>query len=354
MAARFLPTGIILDLGLPDIPGEEVLSRLREDPRTRAIPVHVISAREPSAGSPLSGAESILTKPVEVSAIRQVLQEIDHPSGSGPGRRILLVEDQPEVRRAVIRLVEDQAVTVVQATNGREALARFGEGPFACIILDLGLPDGDDGFGLLEAMSRQVRPLPPVIVYSGRDLTREEHDRLQGYTDSLIVKGLHSEGRLREEVILFLNRVSRDRPEVSGPSPEVRHRQERFSGRTVLLVDDDVRNLFSLTRSLEKRGMKVLMAGNGAEALDVLERGEKVDLILMDIMMPVMDGYDAMRALRQRESFRRLPILALTAKAMPEDQRLCLEAGANDYLAKPVELDRLFEKMRIWLKDPFG
>ncbi|MEO5330933.1 MAG: response regulator [Magnetococcus sp. YQC-5] len=264
-------------------------------------------------------------------------------------RKLLLVEDHAPMRRSVIELIQDQDVTVIEAASGAEALACFGTHHFDCMILDLGLPDMD-GSQLLEQMAA-VRPLPPVIIHSARDLTREEHDRLQGYTDSIVVKRSQMELRLRDEILLFLHRVIRDTPKLSNDSMTIiHHRDEFFTGKTVLLVDDDVRNVFAMTRNLEKKGLRVVMAGNGAEAIQLLEKGQAVDCVLMDIMMPIMDGHDAMRALRAREPFRKLPILALTAKAMPEDKMRCLEAGANDYLTKPVDMDRLFEMMRIWMQ----
>ncbi|MEO5371449.1 MAG: response regulator [Magnetococcus sp. DMHC-1] len=385
LAVREQPKGIILDLGLPDISGEELLVRLQEHDRTRHIPVHIISARADPGEKRRLGALGYLVKPAPDAAILQVLQRLnagvvpstasrdagsvlsssglnagatpaslDMGAGAAPlspgRRRLLLVEDQPEMRQAVIALVEDQNVEVVEAATGTEALAHLAKSPFDCLILDLGLPDMD-GLQLLEQMRSLVSGvLPPVVIHSARDLTRAEHDRLQQYSDSIIVKGVHAEERLRNEVILFLHRVEQDTPgKAVDVAPSMRHHEEFFAGKTVLLVDDDVRNVFSMTRTLEKNGLQVRMAGNGREALAVLERDQPVDIILMDMMMPVMDGYAAMREIRTRAAFSTLPILALTAKAMPEDRRKCLDAGANDYLAKPVDMDRLLAMMRIWM-----
>ncbi|MEO5340459.1 MAG: response regulator [Magnetococcus sp. MYC-9] len=347
LAVHHQPNGILLDLGLPDMDGEEVLARLREDARTRHIPVHIVSGRDDPGEASRQRSVGFLSKPAEDADILQVLNRLV-PFRAG-NRRLLLVEDHAEMRKSVIELVQDLDVTVVEAANGAEALAHFGTGPFDCIVLDLGLPDME-GAQVLERMAG-MGALPPVVIHSARDLTRQEHDRLQGYTDSIIIKSARLELRLREEIILFLNRVIRDNPEaIDTTTSQARHRDEYWNGKTVLLVDDDVRNLFSMTRNLEKKGLKVHMAGHGAEAIQMLETGQPVDIILMDIMMPVMDGYEAMRRIRAREPFRTLPILALTAKAMPEDRKKCLEAGADDYLSKPVDMDRLFEMMRIWVK----
>ncbi|MBF0400304.1 MAG: response regulator [Magnetococcales bacterium] len=347
LAVRHQPHGILLDLGLPDMHGEEVLARLREDARTRHIPVHIVSGQDDPGEALRAGSMGFLSKPAEDADIVRVLNRLV-PVGV-ESRRLLLVEDHAEMRKSVLELVKDLNVTVVEAANGVAALASFGADPFDCIVLDLGLPDMD-GTRLLEQMAA-MRPLPPVVIHSARDLTRAEYDRLQGYTDSIIVKGAQLEMRLREEIILFLHHVIRDNPEAADTAAtQARHRDEYWDGKTVLLVDDDVRNLFSMTRNLEKKGLKVRMAGNGAEAIQMLEAGQPVDIVLMDIMMPVMDGYEAMRKIRTRDPFNTLPILALTAKAMPEDRKKCLEAGADDYLSKPVDMDRLFEMMRIWIR----
>ncbi|MBF0108071.1 MAG: response regulator [Magnetococcales bacterium] len=349
LAVRMRPEGILLDLGLPDMPGEEVLRRLRGDSRTRGIAVHIVSGREDPGEEARQGSLGFLSKPVADAEVLKILNRM-MPTHAGKRGRLLLVEDHSEMRRSIIELIGNTQVEVVEAARGDEALERLAEGSFDCMVLDLGLPDME-GTELLERMTALGR-LPPVIIHSARDLTRKQHDLLLRYTDSIIVKGPNLETRLRDEIILFLNRVIRDHPEVVPTTvSSVVHREELFAGKNVLLVDDDARNVFSMTRSLERKGLKVRMAGNGAEALEHLRQGSPVDLVLMDIMMPVMDGYEAMRQLRSLESCQTLPVLALTAKAMPEDQKKCLEAGANDYLTKPVDMDRLFEMMRIWFED---
>ncbi|MBF0629781.1 MAG: response regulator [Magnetococcales bacterium] len=350
LAVQIRPGGILLDLGLPDMPGEEVMARLRADVRTRHIPVHVVSGKEDPGMAARPGSLGFLAKPVPDADLLEVLYRM-MPTSTDRLHRLLLVEDHVAMRRSIIDLIRDVPVTVVEAENGAQALELFAAGSFDCMVLDLGLPD-IDGAQLLERM-RAMGTLPPVIIHSARELTRAQYELLQGYTDSIVVKGPHLEARLREEIILFLHRVIRDTPEVlhgdsSNPLP---HRDDLLVGKNVLLVDDDVRNVFSMTRSLEKRGLQVRMAGNGAEAITLLQQGPAVDIVLMDIMMPVMDGYEAIRRIRARDSCRRIPVLALTAKAMHEDRQKCLEAGANDYLSKPVDMDRLFEMMRIWLEN---
>jgi CheY-like chemotaxis protein len=221
---------------------------------------------------------------------------------------------------------------------------------FDCVILDLKLPDmrGDE---LLERLAEdEAYSFPPVIVYTGRQLTPDEEERLRRFSSSIVIKGARSPERLLDEVTLFLHQVERDLPpERQKILRQVRHREQIFEGRTVLVVDDDVRNIFALTRVLEQKGAKVEVGRNGHQALEVLSRGQPVDIVLMDIMMPEMDGYEAIRRIRQQPKFAKLPIVAVTARAMRDDQERCLQAGANDYLAKPIDVDKLLSLLRVWM-----
>jgi CheY-like chemotaxis protein len=231
-----------------------------------------------------------------------------------------------------------------------EALERLAGESFDCVVVDLALPDGS-GFELLDRMSAEERySFPPVIVYTGRSLTAEEEERLRRTSSSIIVKGARSPERLLDEVTLFLHQVEAELPpDRRRMLQEARSREAVFEGRRLLVVEDDVRNVFALTSVLEPRGAQVDIARNGREALEAIARGPPPDLVLMDIMMPEMDGYEAMRRIREDPALRKLPIIALTARAMKDDQEKCLAAGANDYLAKPIDVDKLLSLVRVWL-----
>jgi CheY-like chemotaxis protein len=240
-------------------------------------------------------------------------------------------------------------VSCAEAATGAEALAALRSAPFDCVVLDLGLSDMS-GFDLLDRLHAEGVAVPPVIVYTGRELTREEADRLQHYAESVIVKGVKSAERLLDETSLFLHRVVSALPESQRKMIASLHDQDALlAGKRVLLVDDDMRNTFALARLLRERELDVQLASDGAQALAFLEAHPDVDLVLMDIMMPEMDGYQATRRIRAQERFRRLPIIALTAKAMKDDRARCMEAGASDYLPKPVDLERLLSMLRVWL-----
>ncbi|MBF0294479.1 MAG: response regulator [Magnetococcales bacterium] len=259
-------------------------------------------------------------------------------------RRLLLADADPGAWRFLSGVLRERQVTVVAAASGEEALARHGEEPFDCLVVAPRLPDLEGG-ELLERMAA-LRPLPPVVIHAAQALTREEHARLRRFTDAIVVDGADREARLHDEILLSWQRTHAPPPPVASPREEEPQAARNGGGR-VLLVDDDMRNLYAMARSLEKSRWRVVMANNGAEALRVLETGEPVDIVLMDLMMPVMDGYEAMRRLRAQERFAALPVLALTAKAMPEDQRKSLAAGANGHVSKPVDMERLLETMRL-------
>ncbi|MBF0370260.1 MAG: response regulator [Magnetococcales bacterium] len=350
MAAYYKPTGIVLDIGLPILDGLTVLERLKENSETRHIPVHIMSAMDESLDGMRIGAIGHVTKPVNREEIEEAFTKIDHFAGTEP-RAVLLVEDDDNSRRATMNLLGAKDITITQAATGAEAITLLKECSFDCMILDLGLPD-IDGFELLDRIAAEPDlSRPPVIVYSGRDISREEYDRLKAYTNSIVVKGVKSAERLLDEVVLFLHRVERDLPEEQRQIVRRLHDQEEvFKEKCVLVVDDDVRNTYALARQLERKNIKVLMAANGEKAISVLEEHPETDIVLMDIMMPVMDGFQATREIRARvDRYRDIPIIALTAKAMAEDKKKCLDAGANDYLSKPVDMDKLFSMLRVWM-----
>ncbi len=265
-------------------------------------------------------------------------------------KRILLVEDDALQRESMSRLIEDVDIEITAVEFGEQALELLRSTVFDCMIIDLKLPDMD-GSELLERMAKEdICSFPPVIVYTGRNLTRDEEAALLKYSRSIIIKGARSPERLLDEVTLFLHKVESDMPpERQKMLKSARSREKAFEGRTILVVDDDVRNVFALTSALEQKGALVEIARNGLEAIDKLQHDETIDLVLMDIMMPEMDGFTAMQEIRKEARFAKLPIIAVTAKAMKDDQDRCLRAGANDYLAKPIDLDRLFSLIRVWL-----
>jgi CheY-like chemotaxis protein len=296
------------------------------------------------------GAIGYLLKPADPDRIRQALRRMKSLAYGEP-RHVLVVEDNAVQRENIISTIGNgkvNSIGVSSAAEAREALR--GSTVFDCVVLDLGLAETNGLDFLREMNADKSIAMPPVIIYTARDLSREEEEKLRKYSETIIIKGARSSERLLDEVNLFTHRAVKDLPESRRKVVENLYRaDEAFKGKEVLLVDDEVRNIFALSSALEGTGLKVSLARNGKEAIEALETLPKVHLVLMDIMMPVMDGFEAMRRIRESEKYRQVPIIALTAKAMKEDRRLCFEAGANDYLAKPVDLERLFSLMRVWL-----
>ena len=349
LAFEYKPSGIILDLGLPDIDGLNVLGQLKHDLRTRHIPVHVISARDDIADSMRKGAVGHMTKPASADDVEKAFAKIEETSLTHV-KTVLVVEDNPELRRNLVKLIDNKGIEITAVGSGEEACDKVSNGRFDCIILDLGLPDMT-GFELLRRFEDlKSGDIPPVIVYTGRSLTPEEHTELSRYTDRIVLKGADSENRVLDEVSLFLHSVESTLPAEQQKVIRMLHDPDQvLQGRKVLLVDDDMRNTFALSKVLQQSGVDIVMADNGALALEKLDGDPEIELVVMDIMMPVMDGYEAMRKIRAQRRFEKLPIIALTAKAMKEDRKRCLEAGANDYLPKPVDSKRLVSMMRVWL-----
>jgi signal transduction histidine kinase/DNA-binding response OmpR family regulator/HAMP domain-containing protein len=349
LARHYRPTAIVLDLKLPGISGWDVLAAIKDDPDTRHIPVHIISVEERTMDAYRRGAIGYLTKPVAPVDLDRAFGVIE-TFLERPVKTLLIVEDDATMRRTLVKLVGSDDIECVEAGTAQQALEVLQARPVDCMILDLRLPDMS-GFELLDQleMAKAVRK-PPVIVYTGQELTREENDRLLRYVETVIVKGVRSEERLLDETALFLHRVVANLP--NGQQQIIRHLHDRdtlFEGKKILLVDDDVRNAFALAKLLTERGLSVEIATDGQKALDMLAARPGVDLVLMDIMLPVMDGLEAIRRIRAQAGYERLPVLALTAKAMKGDREQCLAAGANDYLSKPVDMDRLFSLLRVWL-----
>ena len=349
LAARFTPDAVLLDMRLPGDSGLTVLQRLKDDPRTRHIPVHVVSVEDLAETALQMGAVGYARKPASLEELRHVFEHLEEKL-SQKVKRVLLVEDDRRLQESVAELIGDDDVQITAVGEGTQALDALRGGVFDCMITDLALPDMTGQELLRRMASGESRSFPPVIVYTGRNLTREEESELLRYSRSIIIKGARSPERLLDEVTLFLHQVEgKLSSERQRMLRSARTRDKAFEARRILVVDDDVRNIFALTSALEQKGAEVTVARNGQEALERLAASEDVDLVLMDLMMPVMDGFTAMREIRRQPRWQRLPIIAVTAKAMKEDQQKCLAAGANDYLAKPIELERLFSLIRVWM-----
>jgi signal transduction histidine kinase/DNA-binding response OmpR family regulator len=349
LATNYLPNAILLDVRLPDGSGLSVLQFLKDDPRTRHIPVHIVAGEDFSEIALHMGAIGFAVKPTSVDELRDIFQRLEE-KGAKKVKRVLVVEDDARQRDSVVHLIKDDDIEIGAVATGAEALALLKDTVYDCMIIDLKLPDMD-GSELLERMTTEdICSFPPVIVYTGRNLTREEETRLNRYSRSIIIKGARSPERLLDEVTLFLHTVeSKLSAERQTMLRTARNREKVFEGRKVLLVDDDVRNIFALASALEQKGLQVEIGRNGFEALSKLAEVPDIDLVLMDVMMPGMDGLEATRRIRANPKFAQLPVIAVTAKAMKDDQEQCRRAGANDYLAKPIDLDRLFSLMRVWM-----
>ena len=349
LGEQFMPDAVLLDMGLPDRSGLSVLQRFKETPRTRHIPVHVVSGQDHREAALLLGAVGYAVKPSSRDQLKEVFTTLENKL-TQKLKRVLLVEDDELQRESVMRLIADDEVNITAVRTGAEALALLASTIFDCMIVDLKLPDMQGNELLMRMSTGDICSFPPVIVYTGRSLTRAEEADLLKYSRSIIIKGAHSPERLLDEVTLFLHKVESSlSAEQQQLLKTARSRDEVFEGRKILLVDDDVRNIFSLTSALEQKGFMVDIGRNGFEALERLEKVRNIELVLMDIMMPGMDGLEAMRRIRQNPRLQKLPIIAVTAKAMKDDQEQCLAAGANDYLAKPIDLDRLFSLLRVWM-----
>ena len=350
LARDLKPTAVLLDMNLPDGSGLGVLERLKRDPVTRHIPVHVISVDNYTEPARALGAVGYDLKPVNREEIIEAIKRLEG-TVQQKLRRVLVVEDDLRLRESIARLLRADAVEIVEVGTAADAREALRGARVDCMVLDLKLPDAS-GFELLEALAAEAPySFPPVIVYTGRPLSLEEEQRLRRYSRSIIVKGAKSPERLLDEVTLFLHQVESELPpERQRMLKEARHRDAAFEGRRILVVEDDVRNIFALSSVLEARGAKLEIARNGREALEALARNGHVDLVLMDIMMPEMDGLTATREIRKRPGLEQLPIIALTAKAMRDDQQMCLEAGANDYIAKPIDVEKLLSLCRVWMR----
>ena len=353
-ARQIRVSAILLDVHLPDHSGLGVLDQLKRDPVTRHIPVHVASVDDYSREALELGAVGYVLKPVKREELIKAISTLEHKLSQAL-RRVLVVEDDARQRESVKELLSNGGVEIVGVATAREALAELSAATFDCMVMDLNLPDLS-GYELLEQMATQEHiSFPPVIVYTGRSLTDDEEQKLRRFSRSIIIKDARSPERLLDEVTLFLHQMEASLPpDRQRMLKEVRKREAALEERRILVVEDDVRNVFALTSLLEPKGAKVVIARNGKEALVALEKSQgqadqKIDLVLMDLMMPEMDGLTCMREIRKRPEWKKLPIIALTAKAMRDDQEQSIAAGANDYIAKPLDVEKLLSLVRVWM-----
>jgi PAS domain S-box-containing protein len=340
--------GVILDVKLPSMDGWAVLATLKQDVSLRHIPVHIVSVEEFSSQALRLGAIGHVAKPIDRAKIEEVLSRLEAASADAR-KRVLVVEDDDLMRKETVRIIGSGSVSVEEVSSGAAAMEALRRERFHLVVMDLGLPDMQ-GFELLKRLTAEKLPLPPIIVHTVRELTTDEEYFLRSYADSVIVKDVRSQERLIDEVALFLHRVVRDLPEENRRAILHLHESnEPLRGKKVLIVEDDMRTMFAMARLLASHGVHPIKAENGERALAVLGENPDTDLVLLDMMMPVMDGYEAARRIRALPELGRVPIVALTAKAMKEDRMRCLEAGATDYLSKPVDPERLVSLMRVLL-----
>jgi CheY-like chemotaxis protein/GAF domain-containing protein len=349
LAEEYNPAAVSLDIFLPDMLGWTVMSQLKKNAKTRHIPVQIITLDEDRQHALARGAFSFVPKPTSAEGVRMALSKIK--AYVQPRRkRLLVVEDNPAEQLSISALLEHSEIEIVSAETGKAALKILHKGSVDCVVLDLRLPDMS-GFELLDRFSADPALADvPVIVFTGRELSAKEESQLHSVARSIVVKGVESPERLLDETALFLHRNVTDLPrEKQLMLEKLTSSDDDLLDKTVLLVDDDARNIFALSSALERRGMRVLTATTGMEAIELVHSTPELAIVLMDIMMPEMDGYQTIARIREEPAYRRLPIIALTAKAMKGDREKCLEAGASDYLAKPVNTEQLLSALRMWL-----
>jgi CheY-like chemotaxis protein len=347
LVREFSPSAITLDLRLPDVDGWQILNRLKSDLATRHIPVFVISAQEEPENVLKQGALRFLTKPIDEAQISQIF-ETARDMGETKAKKLLVIEDDEAQRNEISELIGNESAHLIEAPDAQTALEKLRNERVDCVVLDLMLPDMS-GFELIEKIRDENEHLP-IIVYTAKDLSQEEEEKLNRVAQTTIVKTVRSPERLFDQTALWLHRDAATLPE---DKRELLRRlndpNEVLAGKKVVIVDDDIRNIFAMTSMLERYKMEVHSAETGKAALELLQNEADTDLVLMDIMLPEMDGYETIRAIRGMYGFEQLPIIALTAKAMKGDREKCIDAGASDYIAKPVDPERLLTLLRNWL-----
>jgi len=347
LVLEFSPSAITLDLSLPDVDGWQVLNRLKSDLATRHIPVFVISAQDEPENALKQGALRFLTKPIDEGQIRQVFEKA-HEMGESKAKKLLVIEDDESQRNGIRELLGNETAHLIDAPDAQTALERLRNERVDCVVLDLILPDMS-GFELIEKIRDENEHLP-IIVYTAKDLSHEEEEKLNRVAQTTIVKNVRSPERLFDQTALWLHRDAASLPEDKREILRRLHDPDAvLASKKVLIVDDDIRNIFAMTSMLERYKMDVHSAETGKAALELLQSEPDTDLVLMDIMLPEMDGYDTIRAIRKMYGFEELPIIALTAKAMKGDREKCIDAGASDYISKPVDTERLLTLLRSWL-----
>jgi len=349
MADYFQPSAVLLDMGLPDIDGMSIVERLKENLKTRHIPVHIISGDQRKFEALKKGAVGYLTKPVNVEQVEDAFHKIEEVI-SRPVKRLLVAVGEDTTREHIKELIGEKDVEIAAVSSGEGALRLLGSAPYDCMVLDARLND-TTGPGLLKRIRSSTEfSQVPVVAVAAEGLSDDERLTLDRYADRVILKDFGYSERLLDETALFLHRVEKNLPEEKRRMIRTLHDKEAiFRDKKVLIVDDDMRNVFALCNILEERQITTCAAANGKEALSRLDEYPDIDLVLMDIMMPEMDGYEAMRQIRGPKQLKSLPVIALTAKAMKGDRAKAIEAGASDYLAKPVDTDRLLSMLRVWL-----
>jgi CheY-like chemotaxis protein len=349
LLGRIRVDAVTLDLHLPDRDGWVVLDRLKHDPRTRHVPVHIISVEEEEKRGLKQGAMAYLHKPVSKEGVEAALTRIK-AFVERPVKKLLVVEDNDVQRKTTVDLIGNRDVQTTAVGTGGEALALLSKEKFDCMVLDLGLPD-IPGLQLIQQIEQDLHLKDlPIIVYTGKDLSMQEETELRMVTEAIVVKGVKSPERLIDETALFLHRVEANLPEPKRRVIEqLRKTDDTLAGRKVLIIDDDVRNIFALSTVLQIHGMLTIHAENGKDGIATLKEHPEIEAVLTDVMMPEMDGYETMQTIRKIPEFAKMPIIALTAKAMKGDREKCIEAGASDYISKPVDTDQLLSLLRVWL-----
>lgn len=348
-AIDLIPTAIILDIGLPGIDGWTVLAELKNNPKTRHIPVHIMSAMNDTNESFQKGAVGFLTKPITKKHLTGAFLKFETIINKKV-KELLLIENDKILQKTILELMDGNDINTTPAGTGKKAIDLLETKQFDCIILDLTLPD-ISGFDLLDQIksNSKIKQIP-IIIYTGRDITKEESEHLAEYSTSIVIKNAASLDRLMDETALFMHQLESNMPEQQKAMlRKLKDKESVLSDKIAMIVDDDMRNAFALSKFLKNQGMETIIANNGQKALDLLEQEKKPDIILMDIMMPVMDGYTTMKKIREIEAFKNTPILALTAKAMESDREECIKCGANDYISKPVDIQKLLSMLRVWL-----
>ncbi|RYZ50918.1 MAG: response regulator, partial [Sphingobacteriales bacterium] len=350
LARQYRPFCILLDVQLPVKSGWEVMEELKGDPLTRPIPVHIMSSHKVKKESLMKGAVDFINKPFAMDELQEVFRKIENVINK-ENKKVLIIEENPRHAQALSHYLKEYNISSAISTNVREGVTELSRDEVDCVILDMGIPD-QQAFEALEKikLNAGLESLP-IIIFTGKSLSKSEERKIRGFADSIVIKTAHSYKRILDEVTLFLHLVEQNNRGTKATQKGLGEINEVLKGKTILVTDDDVRNIFSLTRSLEGQGMNVLSATDGKDAMRVIEEHGAIDVILMDIMMPEMDGYETMRRIRRKPEYRNLPIIAVTAKAMVGDREKCIQAGASDYISKPVDIDQLLSLLRVWIYD---